>query len=119
MAKLNTAVIHDMLEGKGRDRRVIGNNTVAERLTDNTVSDTRYGVAVSLHGHAIATIWGDSMLLTLAGWGTVTTRDRLNTICREFAPGAGFFQRKGDQFFRRASGKTLQIGEHDLVHVTR
>ena len=66
-----------------------------------TVTD---GQAVFLHGHKIA--WRDddgALVVSLAGWGTVTTRDRLNTIFRLANLGAGVYQRKGEQF--------LQVGE--------
>ncbi len=40
------------------------------------------GHALYLHGNRIAWRNADgSVSLTLAGWGTPTTRDRLNTIC--------------------------------------
>ena len=36
---------------------------------------------------------------TLAGWGTVTTRSRLNAICQGLGMASRFGQRKGQQIF--------------------
>ena len=47
---------------------------------------------------------------TLAGWGTVTTRSRLNAICRGFGMPSRFGQRKGRQVF-----DDDLIGENDWV----
>ncbi len=51
----------------------------AKRLK-NDVTD---GTKLTFHGNTIAWCYPDgSLSLTLAGYGTVTTRLRLNTICR-------------------------------------
>jgi len=62
------------------------------------------GKAIFLHGNRIA--WRDddgALVVSLAGWGTVTTRDRLNTLFRVAGLPAGVFQRKHEQF--------LQVGD--------
>lgn len=41
---------------------------------------TTTGEEVYLHGNLIAKSKGDTVMLTLAGWNTVTTRERLNGI---------------------------------------
>jgi hypothetical protein len=79
-----------------------------------TAIDKTGGSAVYLHGNLIATLkWkyhGLGILLrpsytlelvqcTLAGWGTVTTRSRLNAICRGLDMACRFGQRKGQQYF--------------------
>jgi hypothetical protein len=49
------------------------------------------GQAVYLHDNLIAQRGTDgSIWVTLAGWGTVTTRDRVNTLCRVLGSGVGF-----------------------------
>lgn len=58
------------------------------------------GNAIYLHGHKIA--WRNpdgSISATLAGWGTVTTRDRLNTLTRLMGKGAQFSQMRHGQYF--------------------
>jgi len=73
---------------------------------------TTDGQSLYLHGNKIAWHNPDGTLsLTLAGWGTVTTRDRLNTICRLIGTG-GFSQMRGRQYFAGA-----EIGENDTLTV--
>jgi len=70
------------------------------------------GTGLYLHGHKIA--WhgeGGAIHATLAGWGTTTTRDRLNTLTRHVHGRAMFSQKGGVQHY---DGKP--IGAHD--HVT-
>jgi len=58
------------------------------------------GTTVWLHGNRIA--WRDedgSVRLTLAGWGTVTTRDRLNTLCFVLRGDRPFHQKDHVQYF--------------------
>lgn len=66
-----------------------------------------YFQAVYLHGNEIARLEYNhtkarepfAIMGTLAGWGTVTTRSRLNAICREFTGAARFSQKQGVQQF--------------------
>ena len=52
------------------------------------------GQAMFLHGNLIAKREADgSVWVTLAGWGTVTTRDRVNTLCHVLGSGVRFYQR--------------------------
>ena len=52
------------------------------------------GQAMFLHGNRIAQREADgSIWVTLAGWGTVTTRDRVNTLCHVLGSGVWFYQR--------------------------
>lgn len=81
----------------------------------NTTTD---GHSVFLHGNKIAQKQNDSMLaLTLAGWGTVTTRERLNgildTMAESYYPG-GFTQSKGEQYFR---GCLIDANDTVLINV--
>ena len=58
---------------------------------DRTRTD---GQAVYLHDNLIARRGADgSIWVTLAGWGTVTTRDRVNTLCHVLGSGVRFYQR--------------------------
>ena len=54
----------------------------------NTAVLVRYdGVCrVMLHENCIAAVHDRVIVLTLAGWGTATTRSRINVILQEFAP---------------------------------
>jgi len=51
-----------------------------------------------LHGNIIARKRGGKIHLTLAGWGTPTTRERLNTLLSELDSDVRFFQSKHEQF---------------------
>ena len=58
-----------------KDARTIANNTTARRYKDS--------VTVALHGNDIAVLFEDGrIMVTSAGWQTVTTKDRLNRILR-------------------------------------
>lgn len=52
------------------------------RKCGNTRTD---GTTIWLHGNAIAQWQGGELFITLAGWDTVTTRERLNGIGRRAA----------------------------------
>ena len=66
-----------------------------------------YSQSVHLHGNQIATLEFNhekarepfAIFGTLAGWGTVTTRSRLNAICCEFTGRSRFGQKQGAQQF--------------------
>lgn len=66
------------------------------------------GTTLWLHGHAIAWHENGEIKATLAGWGTVTTRDRLNTLSRIMGKGARFNQSKGWQYF---DGQEIATGD--------
>ena len=58
------------------------------------------GESLTLHGNKIA--WHNpdgSVSMTLAGWPTVTTRDRLNTLCWHMISDKPFHQKKHVQYY--------------------
>lgn len=68
------------------------------------------GDVVTLHGNKIA--WRErdgSISMTLAGWGTTTTRDRLNGLCMMLMDKKPFSQRKGVQYYDDHEIDTTQI----------
>lgn len=73
------------------------------------------GVSIYLHGNRIAW-WGKAgdLYMTLAGWDTVTTRERLNTLC-------SLLRRADAKGFRRASYKpyfgSVPIGPRTIVRL--
>lgn len=73
------------------------------------------GNMVLLHGNMIAKKHesGD-IVLTLAGWPTVTTRERLNGIVQTLGIKGGFSQRKGVQYFDNES-----IGPNQEILITK
>ena len=66
------------------------------RQVGNTRTD---GKAIYLHGNKIAEKRNDTVSLTLAGWNTVTTRERLNGLLTALGSAAGFNQKKGKPYF--------------------
>lgn len=88
---------------------------------DNTeVAPTDRSIALYLHGNRIAR--GDmetgKITLTLAGWPTVTTRERLNGLLSRITPYLSIYQSGGEQYLydQRTRTKT-KIGAHDKIHL--
>jgi len=71
------------------------------------------GERLYLHGNQIAW-WGqdEHLYLTLYGYGTPTTRDRLNTMLRILEIDGGFHQHKHEQYFG-----TRMIDAHDILRI--
>lgn len=57
------------------------------------------GNSLTLHGNIIAWWHGDSIKLTLAGYPSGITRDRLNNICMLHIGAAPFHQKGRQQYF--------------------
>ena len=73
------------------------------------------GVTLYLQGNAIA--WhnpDDFISMTLAGWPTTTTRDRLNTLCAMAFNTKPFHQKKHMQYYN-----DMMIGPREIVRVKR
>ena len=89
-----------------------------KRTIGNTHSN---GTELLLHGNRIA--WhlpDDSIEVNMCGWGSVTTRERLNGLCR-FLGIDGFFQKKGLQYFggrRVSTTETIVLAEPGWVVLT-
>jgi hypothetical protein len=77
------------------------------------------GSAVYLHGNRIA--WREpngDISMTLAGWGSYTTRERLNGLCLLLIDCKPFNQRKFEQFYHDDPIDTRQvITIHTIVPV--
>ncbi len=77
----------------------------------NTVST---GDSLALHGNTIARWTEDGRLqITLAGWNTPTTRERINGIGWKF--GFGVFQRKHVPFFQRNGEPARPIAADEWI----
>jgi len=84
MRKVTKETVEAFLAGKTR--------TVGNTSTDGTI--------LRLHGNRIAEKMPDgSIVATLAGWGSVTTRERLNGLCRLLGMGCMFGQCKFVQYY--------------------
>ena len=64
---------------------------------DNTMTD---GADIRLHGNVIA-YWDidATVIITLAGWNTVTTRERLNGLLTMMKHHKRIIQKKGEPYF--------------------
>ena len=111
MRKIEQRMVEAIKEGKTfslANTRV----TAIQRVTDD--SPVNHQSAVYLHGNLIAVFnWKfhkkglfdrssyslNSVRCTLADWPTVTTRSRLNAICRGLGMASRFGQRKRRQMF--------------------
>jgi len=67
------------------------------RSVGNTCTD---GEELLLHGNRIAWREGDRIMTTLAGWPTVTTRERLNGLCELLGLGRPYHQNHHIQYFQ-------------------
>lgn len=92
-----------------------GNTTVTGYTVDGTQCARMY-----LHGNEIAFKFGKEILLTLAGWPTVTTRERLNGLLETLGIPQGFFQRKHEQYFGLHSADPAKeaVVAEDWIKVT-
>lgn len=90
---------------------------------EGSFANTRVGlVSVQLHGSTIARLSPDrrTIVVTLAGWPTVTTRERVNGLLAAFCddcptvttgdgysynPRPGFYQHKGEQYLGYTGGR--------------
>ena len=112
MRKIEQRMVEAIKEGKTfslANTRVTAIQRIGALLGGDAVG---HQSAVYLHGNLIAvfnwTFHGslarshyslDSVQCTLAGWPTVTTRSRLNAICRGLGMACRFGQRKHRQIF--------------------
>lgn len=82
-----------------RNRWRSGNTEVIDHVTGvRGTSSYLHTIDVELHGNLIATIYPDSqsMYLMDAGWQTVTTKSRLNALCKAFTACSGIYSKRGE-----------------------
>ena len=95
-------VLASFLEGKPRQVR---NDSCT--VTDSGI------VQLRLHGNIIAQKFINGVIYgTLAGWPTVTTRDRLNALCTAIHIGRGFSQMNHVQYY---GGEEIHPSESILL----
>lgn len=70
---------------------------------------TTDGNNVYLHGHRIAWREGGKVYGSLCGWGSVTTRERLNGLCVMLTGRGRFSQRNHEQLFDGAPVDTRAV----------
>jgi hypothetical protein len=112
MAHLTATTYHELINKVPEaSTRVIGNNTKASHIRTTAEFGSRY-VDVTLHDHRIITLFEDGIVeFTMCGYGTVTTRERLN----HFLVPLGFrvSQSNYQQILTRLSdGKTIPVDSY-------
>jgi hypothetical protein len=80
MRKVTSQMIQALKAGRSRS---MGNTTVT--VVENGVLGSY--ATVRLHGNLIAELTPRTVRVTLAGWNTPTTRDRVNAVLGEFGRG--------------------------------
>ena len=74
-----------------------------ENMTKGNTSTTD-GKSIWLHGHEIVRTNDDgNIVINNCGWGTVTTRERLNGLLNAIAPHLGAVQRNHEQYIQDSS----------------
>lgn len=111
MAKLRGTTFSELDKILGDKFSVtIGNNTAATRMTDG-------GIAITLHKNKIAELYRDDVIMvSLAGWDSVTTRERVN----QFLPNNyRIFQKSHTQYLSKPDGSVEQIDAYEWITVNR
>ena len=74
-----------------------------------------------LHGNMIADYWygieNKGLYITLAGWPTVTTRERINGLLTELGRPEGIWQRNHEQYYGTHYEWCRTIDSYELIKV--
>ena len=84
------------------------------KAVGNTMTN---GTHYYLHGNLIAYKNYGGLMLTLAGWNTVTTRERLNGILNVFGVKARFSQKDYAPVFVFGDDKPIKIESDQIIRV--
>lgn len=96
-------------------RRVCGAFLARQRASiKNTRSD---GERLTLHGNTIAWWQGRTLCLTMAGWGSTTTRERLNALCELYVGRRPFSQQAGEQWYAMGARAKRCISTRDVIRI--
>lgn len=86
------------------------------KRVSNTETD---GDTLYLFGNRIAWRDGDRYCLTLAGWNTVTTRDRLDGLLDRLGSSWKVSTKQGQaHLYNYRTGKRINVGTRETIHVT-
>lgn len=98
--------------------RVIA-NAFADRRSKSISNTHTDGEGFYLHGHKIA-FWdedhnGEILSFSMCGWGTVTTRERLNSLFHVLGFNMSIYQKNFEQMLR-FKGQDVAIGDLQQVN---
>lgn len=115
MRKITEEIVTAFLS---RQDKTIGNSHAHhDRLAGGNIS------RLYLHGNLIAEMYEPDhanerrLRLTLAGWPTPTTRERLNGLCEKLGYGRAFYQHNHAQYFSAGDGDREITAHESLVIV--
>ena len=95
MRKISRLAARAFIEGREFHR-----DNTSVRIEQRTPEDSHPNRRLYLHGNLIAEYTNAKGLrITLAGWGTPTTRERLHTLLKEMGKDEGVWQHKFDQYY--------------------
>ena len=90
---MSTAISSKAARAFVQGKRFSKSNTNVRRNIDGSVEMRLWDNLIARHTVE------DGTKVTMAGWGTATTRARLNAITDELGMRGGFWQHKGEQFY--------------------
>jgi hypothetical protein len=101
MRKITTEAVQAFMNGKN----YTNGNTTVQSFKSNVTSDGAY-TEMRLHSNKIAYQNRDGLFITLAGWNTTTTRERLNGL-----PGVRVNTKLGQAFLngKKWDGEWIQV----------
>ena len=130
MRKISRLAARAFIEGRSfrRDNTSVTVNEYHIKFEGRTKEEVlatheRYGTTIHsqrlyLHGNLIAeNTSGDGLRITLAGWGTPTTRERLNTLLTLMDKREGVWQHNHEQYYGTLEGSRI-ISENEWITVT-
>ena len=119
MRKITYKAARAFIEGRNFSS---GNTSVrVERKTCDERNNLNYPDGICkvfyLHGNCIAEQTPNGLSITLAGWPTVTTRDRLNGLLTELGKREGVWQHKHEQHYGTHEANRI-ISSSEWIPVT-
>lgn len=109
---MSTAISSNAARAFVQGKRFSKSNTNVRRNIDGSIEMRLWDNLIATHTAS------DGTQATLAGWGTATTRARLNAILNELGMRGGFWQHKGEQYYGTdKSNRTISTRE--WVQLTR
>ena len=101
----------------GKEHATLAHNTVLHRSVQVTPRGNREAAELTLHGKPIVRWTREGAYVSLAGWPTVTTRQRINAVI----PSRPVWQSKHEQWVEHLTPEgevqTRIIGRHEWVQV--
>ena len=113
MRKISKLAARAFIEGRSFNR-----DNTSVRIEHRTPEDSHPNRRLYLHGNLIAEYTNATGLrITLAGWPTPTTRERLHTLLKEMGKREGVWQHKFEQYYGTHEDN-IEIDSTEWITVT-